>query len=81
MASGPCRRQLQRPQQWRSPATRYDKLALTYRSAAVLQAVVIWSAAVVFGRHALALEVAGRHIADARHAVGERVALQHRTLR
>lgn len=31
--------------QWRSLATRYDKLALTYRSAAVLQAVVIWSAA------------------------------------
>ncbi len=29
--------------QWRSLATRYDKLALTYRSAAVLQAVVIWS--------------------------------------
>ncbi|WP_427016104.1 transposase [Pseudarthrobacter sp. P1] len=31
--------------QWRSLATRYDKLALTYRSAAVLHAVVIWSAA------------------------------------
>jgi len=31
--------------QWRSLATRYDKLALTYRSAAVLQAVFIWSAA------------------------------------
>ena len=29
--------------QWRSLATRYDKLALTYRSATVLQAVVIWS--------------------------------------
>ncbi len=29
--------------QWRSLATRYDKLALTYRSAAVLHAVVIWS--------------------------------------
>jgi hypothetical protein len=25
-------------------ATRYDKLALTYRSAVVLHAVVIWSA-------------------------------------
>lgn len=35
--------------QWRSLATRYDKLALTYRSAAVLQAVVIWSAALVLG--------------------------------
>ena len=31
--------------QWRSLATRYDKLALTYRSATVLQAVVLWSAA------------------------------------
>ena len=31
--------------QWRSLATRYDKLALTYRSAAILQAVFIWSAA------------------------------------
>ena len=31
--------------QWRSLATRYDKLALTYRAAAVLQAVLIWSAA------------------------------------
>jgi transposase len=31
--------------QWRSPATRYDKLALTYRSAVVLPEVVIWSAA------------------------------------
>ncbi len=31
--------------QWRSLATRYDKLALTYRSATVLQAVFIWSAA------------------------------------
>ena len=32
--------------QWRSLATRYDKLALTYRSqTAVLQAVFIWSAA------------------------------------
>lgn len=31
--------------QWRSLATRYDKLALTYRSAALLQAVCIWSAA------------------------------------
>lgn len=27
--------------QWRSPATRYDKLALTYRSAVVLHAVLI----------------------------------------
>ncbi len=32
--------------QWRSLATRYDKLALTYRAAVVLQAVVIWSAAI-----------------------------------
>lgn len=31
--------------QWRSLATRYDKLALTYRSAPVLQAVFIWSSA------------------------------------
>lgn len=31
--------------QWRSLATRYDKLALTYRAAVVMQAVVIWSAA------------------------------------
>ena len=30
--------------QWRSLATRYDKLAQTYRAAVVLQAVVIWSA-------------------------------------
>ncbi|WP_217496576.1 IS5 family transposase [Glutamicibacter creatinolyticus] len=30
--------------QWRSLATRYDKLALTYRAAVVLQAVVVWSA-------------------------------------
>lgn len=30
--------------QWRSSATRYDKLALTYRSAVVLQSVVLWSA-------------------------------------
>ncbi|RAX49100.1 IS5/IS1182 family transposase, partial [Arthrobacter sp. AQ5-05] len=33
--------------QWRSLATRYDKLALTYRSAVVLHAVLIWSAAIV----------------------------------
>lgn len=31
--------------QWRALATRYDKLAQTYRSAAVLQAVVIWATA------------------------------------
>ena len=31
---------------WRGLATRYDKLALTYRAAAVLQAVFIWSTAV-----------------------------------
>ena len=31
--------------QWRGMATRYDKLALTYRSAVVLHAVHIWSAA------------------------------------
>lgn len=30
---------------WRSLATRYDKLALTYRAAVVLHAVLIWSAA------------------------------------
>ncbi|AIY02013.1 Mobile element protein [Arthrobacter sp. PAMC 25486] len=35
--------------QWRSLATRYDKLAVVYRAAAVLQAVVIWSAAVTLG--------------------------------
>ena len=29
--------------QWRGLATRYDKLALTYCAAAVLQAVFIWS--------------------------------------
>ena len=29
--------------QWRSLATRYDKLALTYCSATALHAVVIWS--------------------------------------
>lgn len=32
--------------QWRSLATRYDKLSLTYRSAIVLHAVWIWSAAI-----------------------------------
>ncbi len=31
--------------QWRGLATRSDKLAQTYRSATVLQAVVIWTAA------------------------------------
>ena len=30
--------------QWRGLATRYDKLAQTYQSATVLQAVVIWAA-------------------------------------
>lgn len=35
--------------QWRSLATRYDKLATVYRTAAVLQAVVIWSAALTLG--------------------------------
>ena len=30
--------------QWRSVATRYDKLARTYRASAVLQAVLTWSA-------------------------------------
>ena len=30
--------------QWRSLATRYDKLALTYRSVTILHAAVIWSA-------------------------------------
>ena len=33
------------PNQWRGMVNRYDKLALAYRSAVVLQAVVIWSAA------------------------------------
>lgn len=28
--------------QWRGPATRYDKLAIVYRAAAVLRAVTIW---------------------------------------
>lgn len=29
--------------QWRGLATRYDKLALTYRGAAVLRAITLWS--------------------------------------
>lgn len=33
--------------QWRSLATRYDKLALTYRSAVVLHALLIWSRAIM----------------------------------
>lgn len=33
------------PKQWRSLATRYDKLAVTYRAAAVMHAVLVWSAA------------------------------------
>ena len=36
--------------QWRSLATRYDKLALTYRSAVVLHAVLIWSSAIADAR-------------------------------
>ena len=28
--------------QWRALATRYDKLALTYRAGALLRAVLIW---------------------------------------
>lgn len=28
---------------WRGLATRYDKLALTYRAAAVLAAVITWT--------------------------------------
>ena len=28
--------------QWRGPATRYDKLAIVYRAAAVLRAITIW---------------------------------------
>ena len=31
--------------QWRGLATRYDKLALTYRGRAVLRALIIWLAA------------------------------------
>lgn len=31
--------------QWRSLATRYDKLAVTYRAAVVMHAVMVWSAA------------------------------------
>jgi transposase len=31
--------------QWRGLATRYDKLALTYRSGAVLHAVITWTTA------------------------------------
>jgi transposase len=30
--------------QWRGLATRYDKLAITYRAAAVLHATITWSA-------------------------------------
>ena len=30
--------------QWRGLATRYDKLAITYRAAAVLRAITIWTA-------------------------------------
>lgn len=30
--------------QWRGLATRYDKLALTYRAAAVLHAITVWTA-------------------------------------
>ncbi len=29
--------------QWRGPATRYDKLATVYRSAAVLSAIIAWT--------------------------------------
>ncbi len=36
--------------QWRSLATRYDKLALTYRSAIVLHAVLIWGTAITENR-------------------------------
>ena len=28
--------------QWRGPATRYDKLGLTYRAGAVLRAIIQW---------------------------------------
>ncbi|HEX3827427.1 MAG TPA: IS5/IS1182 family transposase, partial [Sporichthyaceae bacterium] len=28
--------------QWRGLATRYDKLALTYRGGAVLRAIILW---------------------------------------
>lgn len=31
--------------QWRSLATRYDKLAVSYRAGAVMYAVLVWSAA------------------------------------
>lgn len=31
--------------QWRGLATRYDKLAITYRAAAVLHAITIWTKA------------------------------------
>jgi hypothetical protein len=33
---------LQRPQQWRGLATRYDKLAAVYRGGVVLRAITIW---------------------------------------
>ena len=33
---------LQQTQQWRGLATRYDKLALTYRGGAVLRAITLW---------------------------------------
>lgn len=32
--------------QWRGLATRYDKLALTYRGGAVLRAIMLWLTAV-----------------------------------
>ena len=37
------RTQLLHPKQWRGLETRYDKFALTYRSAGALHAVLIWS--------------------------------------
>lgn len=36
--------------QWRGLATRYDKLAITYRGGAVLRAITIWSKALI-GAH------------------------------
>ena len=37
--------------QWRGLATRYDKLAITYRAAVVLSACIVWTRTI--GRHAL----------------------------
>jgi hypothetical protein len=48
--------------QWRGPATRYDKLALTYRGGAVLRAITLW------------LKQLGDHAPSAAYGSGGRVA-------